>query len=223
MKEPTNFEYIWREWITPLISDLQNQMDTNFVKQCDVKIRDISKIETVAEKYYQKKRREAKNTFYGEYKKENSDDEHWMDFHKLAAVLCRTLIEYKVFDFDVDKCQQYINDNNIDKYNTNWVVKNALVNFRLAFYTSVVFLYQSMLFQYSSENPELFEKLKQQGKLDLYDTQKKDYIPNTVQESFENCLVLDLAKRDIGNRSFDYFMYAIIMYQLEEHNKHLLS
>ena len=43
-----------------------------------------------------------------------------------------------------------------------------------------------------------------------------------VKESFENCIILDLAKRDIGNRSFDYFMYAIIMYQLEEHNKSLL-
>lgn len=148
-----------------------------------------------------------------------------MDFHKLAAILCRTLIEYKVFNFDVDKCRQYINDNNIDKYNTNWVVKNALVNFRIAFYTSVVFLYQSMLFRYSTENKELFEKLKEQSKLDLYDTQAQaqECAPNTVQESFENCIVLDLAKRDIGNRSFDYFMYAIIMYQLEEHNKQLLS
>ena len=43
-----------------------------------------------------------------------------------------------------------------------------------------------------------------------------------VKESFENCIILDLAKRDINNHSFDYFMYAIIMYQLEEHNKNYL-
>lgn len=54
MKEPTNFEYIWREWIVALISDLQKQMDRDFIEKCNVEIRDMSKIETAAEKYYQK-------------------------------------------------------------------------------------------------------------------------------------------------------------------------
>ncbi len=222
MEKTTNFNFIWEKWVVPTIADLKGQMDPLFVSQCDVQVRNLSKLAIDAEHYYQRKRKEAKNTFYGSYNEENSNDKHRMDFHKLSAVLCRTLIEYKVFDFDVKKCEQYVAQN-IDKYDTDWVVRNALINFRLAFYASVVFLYKSMLYEYSKDNPEMFNKLNQQQKLDLYDSQKRTFKPNTVQESFENCIVLDLAKRDIGNRSFDYFMYAIIMYQLEEHNKHLLS
>lgn len=150
-----------------------------------------------------------------------SNDDHRMDFHKIAALICRTMIEYKVFIFDVERCKQYA-DKNIDEYNTDWVVKNALVNFRLAFYSSIVFLYQSMLYTYSSKDEKIFGKLQQKKCLDLYNADKKQPSANTVQESFENCIVLDLAKRDIANRSFDDFMYAIIMYQLEEHNIHLL-
>lgn len=142
-----------------------------------------------------------------------------MDFHKISAILCRTLIEYKVYDFDEKLCKEYI-DKNIDSYNTDWVVKNALINFRLAFYSSVVFMFHAMQFELYKENKDLFELLEQKGKLSLYETNISNN--SKVKESFENCIVLDLAKRDIGNHSFDYFVYAIIMYQLEEHNKNLL-
>ena len=77
-----------------------------------------------------------------------------------------------------------------------------------------------MQFEYYKNDKYLFELLEQQGNLNLYDTHMSN--DSKVKESFENCIVLDLAKRDIGNYSFDYFMYAIIMYQLEEHNKELL-
>lgn len=142
-----------------------------------------------------------------------------MDFHKIGAIICRTLIEYKVFDFDVNRCKEYV-DQHISSYDTDWVVKNALINFRLAFYSSIVFLYQSMRFVYSKSNNELYNALCKRGKLDLYGIYNSK--EGEVKESFENCIVLDLAKRDIGNHSFDYFMYAIILYQLEEHNKNLL-
>lgn len=94
------------------------------------------------------------------------------------------------------------------------------MNYRLAFYGSVVFMFHSMQFEYHERDSVLFELLEKKGKLNLYETN----LPNNgkVKESFENCIILDLAKRDNGNRSFDYFMYAIIMYQLEEHNKNLL-
>lgn len=219
MDEISNFKYIWTEWIVPLIGDLYAQIDEKFRKYCNVRIRNLDEISNNAERYYQHKREEVKRVFYGEYHKGDSETEHRMDFHKISAIICRTLVEYKVYDFDEKLCQEYV-DNNIDKYNTDWVVKNALINFRLAFYSSVVFMFHSMQFEYYKDNIELFKLLEKKGKLDLYET----HISNCdrVKESFENCIILDLAKRDIGNHSFDYFMYAIIMYQLEEHNKNLL-
>lgn len=201
-------------------------MDDEFKRYCHASIRDLNKIRIDAEKYYQKKRALVKKEFYGEYHKGDSETDHRMDFHKIGAIICKTLIEHKVYDFDTDCCEKYVKQKN-DPCDTDWVVRNALINFRLAFYGSVVFLFQAMRFEYSKNNPSLYKKLSQKGKLDLYkinlNAEKSDAIClRPVKESFENCVVLDLAKRDIGNRSFDYFMYAIILYQLEEHNKNLL-
>lgn len=226
MEELSNFQYIWEQWIVPLIDDLYSQMDDGFKRYCHASIRDLNKIRIDAEKYYQKKRALAKKEFYGEYHKGDSETDHRMDFHKIGAIICKTLIEHKVYDFDTDCCEKYVKQKN-DPCDTDWVVRNALINFRLAFYGSVVFLFQAMRFEYSKNNPSLYKKLSQKGKLDLYkinlNAEKSDAIClRPVKESFENCIVLDLAKRDIGNRSFDYFMYAIILYQLEEHNKNLL-
>lgn len=226
MEELSNFQYIWKQWIVPLIDDLYSQMDDEFKRYCHARIRDLNKICIDAEKYYQKKRALVKKEFYGEYHKGDSETDHRMDFHKIGAIICKTLIEHKVYDFDTDCCKKYVEQKN-DPYDTDWVVKNALINFRLAFYGSVVFLFQAMRFEYSKDYPSLYKELSQKGKLDLYKiklkTEKSDIAClKPVKESFENCIVLDLAKRDIGNRSFDYFMYAIILYQLEEHNKNLL-
>lgn len=218
MTELSNFKYIWKEWITPLIYDLYNQTDKNFKEKCNLKIRNLDDICVKAEQYYQRKRKEAKEIFYGNYSEGDSKTLHRMDFHKISAIICRTLIEYKVFDFDEIICKEYIN--NINAYDTDWAVKNALINYRLAFYSSVVFMFHSMQFEYNKKDKKLFESIKNKNCLNLYETHISNN--NKVKESFENCVILDLAKRDINNRSFDIFMYAIIMYQLEEHNKSLL-
>lgn len=226
MSELSNFQYIWKHWIVPLIDDLLSKMDQTFRQECNVKIRDLDKICEAAEKYYQVKRAQVKKEFYGEYHKGDSETDHRMDFHKIGAIICKTLMEYKVYDFDMDQCKKYVERKN-DPYDTDWVVKNALINYRLAFYGSVVFLFHAMIFEYSRTNPELSKKLADREKLDLYkcgSNLEKEKAENekSVKESFENSIVLDLAKGDVGNRSFDYFMYAIILYQLEEHNKNLL-
>ena len=219
MESKSNFRYIWTTWITPLVNDIYIQSDPKFREYCNIRIRNLDRICDDAEIYYQQKREEAKRVFYGEYHRGDSETEHRMDFYKISAVICRTLIEYKVYDFDENLCREYI-DKNIDSYDTDWGVRNALINFRLAFYSSVMFMFHAMQFEYYKENTGLFELLNKKGKLDLYETHA--FNDDKIKESFENCIILDLAKRDIGNHSFDYFMYAIIMYQLEEYNRNLL-
>ena len=218
MEETTNFQFIWAQWISPLVDDLYSQLDDEFKNYCNVKIRNLDKICIKAEKFYLRKREEVKRIFYGEYHKGESAIRHRMDFHKIGAIICRTLIEYKVYDFNSIFCKEYVN-RNISIYNTDWVVRNALINFRLAVYGSVVFLYHAMQFEYFKSDKLLYNKLCQKGRLDLYNVNEYN---EKAKESFENCIVLDLAKQDIGSQSFDYFMYAIILYQLEEHNKNLL-
>lgn len=76
--------------------------------------------------------------------------------------------------------------------------------------------------QYETTDTDFYNKLADAENLDLYEP-SIDPKEKTVKESFENCMVLDLAKRDIENQSFDYLMYGIVLYQLEQHNKYVLS
>ena len=200
-----DFDFIWDNWMVPLINKLPNQMDAEFKEKTGFSIRDLEPIKVAASKYFVDKRDSVKKEYYGNYPSVVLD-KHLMDFHKLSSVLCRTMIENKVYTYDVNLCIQY------------WLVHNALINFRLAFYSSIVLLYQSMLFRLEPSEKELYEKLKAQKRLNLYTA----ISAAKTHESFENSLVLDLAKRDINNRSFDCFLYSTIMYQLEEYNKMLL-
>lgn len=216
----TNFQFVWENWIEPLADDIYNQISKDFIDRCNVEKRNMAELRKGAERYYKERRKALKINFYGKDYEEEWLKPHRMDFHKLSSILCRTLIEYKIFDFDVAECEKMAAE--IDKTDTDWLVKNALVNFRMAFYTSIVFLYQSMLFKYSEKAPEITKALRDKKKLELYNQVQKDDVEGRIHESFENCMVLDLAKRDISNRSFDFLMYATIMYQLEEYNKVLL-
>lgn len=226
MDNISNFQYIWKEWLIPLAQKLYSQMDENFKKECNVKINNFDDIYPYAESFYQRKRKQLKRDFYGEYKIGDAEYNS-MDFHKIGAIICQTLIEYKVFSFDAKKCKKYI-EKNINQNNTDWVVRNALINFRFAFYSSVVFLFHAMRYECHENNTKLFNALNKKGKLNLYEINVFDGINNLlkegeVKESFENCVVLDLAKRFLQGHSFDCLMYAVILYQLEIYNKIILQ
>lgn len=218
MQDQSNFSYIWDTWIEPLIETIMAQADGDFINTANLQRRSREELHDISEKFFLQKRHELKCEYYGSNYKQNGTG-GLMDFHKLSSVLCRTLIEYKVFKFDIDcgiKMAGTKKSTDID-----WFVKNTLINYRLAFYASVVFLYQSMLFLYSDSDKGLFDKLTKKKKLDLYSTLNK--IPeNKVHASFENSVVLGLSKRDISGHSFDLLLYATMMYQLEEYNKLLL-
>lgn len=210
-----NFEFIWDKWIVPTIRKVFAQMSDEFKQQCNAQILNCSEIKAKAERYFQERRAQLKDDYYGQ-EGEKGNEEHRMDFYKLSAIVCRTMVEYKTVVFDLEKCEKY--SLSIDSHDTNWLVKNSLINYRIAFLSSVVFLYNSMLFKYK-DDPKLNQKLRKQRRLVLYDSTQD----LGLHESFENYMVLDLAKRDIQNRSFDYFMYAANMFQLAEYNGILLS
>ena len=143
VEDLTNFEFIWEKWVEHVADKLQAKMDEEFCKKCKVKKRDLTAIKDEAEAYFKERRKELKLTFYGEAPKDDTDRKRRkMDFHKLSALLCRTLMEFKVFEFDIDACEEMIKT--IRKTETDWLVSNALINFRVAFYVSVNFLYQSI-------------------------------------------------------------------------------
>lgn len=205
---------MWDSWIVPIIEEIYNQTNEDFRCACNVEKRNLNDIKYKAEKYYQAKRTELKESFYGNRFKSDFDAEYKMDSHKISAILCRTLMEYKVFTYDIAKCEKYIKEHK-NNLNTEWMSRNALMNYRLAFYVSVMFLYRSMLYEYKESSYKLYRELKNNKTLYFYKADKN----NKITESFESSIILDLAKRDVSNRSFDCLMFSLIMYQLEEYNK----
>lgn len=220
MNSISNFQYIWKEWIVPLVNDLYKQIDVEFINAVKLEIRNLDNLCIPAEKYFLKRRHLLKCEYYGSNYKSDDSMSHMMDFHKLGAVLCRTLIQYKVFDFSVQSCIEIAQKH--EQTDTDWLIKNALANYRVAFYASIVFLYQSMLYIYEKTDRQIYLALTRNKKLDLYSSSQSK-VENRVHESFENSLVLNIAKRDINGRSFDLLTYATLMYQLEKYNKLLIQ
>lgn len=215
----SNFEFIWEKWIVPLINKAFAQMDETFKSAVGAKKVALDKVKPEASKYFQELRSQLKVAYYGDER--DKAEYHRLDFCKLGAVICKTMIEYKVIQFDVDKCKIFTE--NIDSNDTDWLVKNALVNYRIAFYAGIIFLFKSMLFKYKNEE-KLINKLQSAKKLDLYfDYNSKNTNERFNNEKFDNYIILNLAKRDVEKRSFDHFMFSALLLGIEEFNLALIK
>lgn len=144
MLAQSNFSFIWDTWIEPLIADMQSQADCEFIEKTSLKRRRREELFDVSEKFFLQKRHELKCEYYGNNYKENTT-EGLMDFHKLSSILCRTLIEYKVFAFDINCGTEIANTKN--STDIDWFVRNVLINYRLAF-LQVLFFCTSLCFFY---------------------------------------------------------------------------
>lgn len=218
----TNFEFIFNSIICPIVKQIEKEADEEFKKQYNLRIKDLNIVSKKCEMFYQNKREELKKIFYGnKYSNVESDDESFcLDLHKIGAIICYSLIKHKVFifDFDTDKVNKIFKNDSKEK-STDWIISNVLINYKLAFHFSVAFMYYKMIFDADNENcEELRFAIEEQKGLSLY-KEKGNSESEKRHESFSNSVILDLFKRDVKGRSFDYFMYATLLFQLEEYNK----
>ena len=207
-----SYEYIFREIVVPLAEEIAKEVDPDFKIACGFEILDTTPIFNKSNVLFRQKRESLKKMFYGNVFLEKDevldDDNYRLDLHKIASIVCAALIRNKFFWYDEKKAQEYIRDK---KCSTDWKIKNILANYRLAVHASFSVIYNKMLFDLEGKNPKLYKKIEDQQGLYLYRT-------NVEHESFENSIILDFAKRDIGKRSFDYLLYSTLLYQLEEYN-----
>lgn len=212
-----DFDLLFAKIVEPSIQYIKDHVDAEFKNSFNFACKDIAQIHDSCKRFYEDKNEELKKRFYGsKYNHEKSSKgELCFDLHKMGAIICYSLIKYKVFSFDVKAVRNYINRNSIT--DTDYIANNVLANYRLAFHVSVLLVYCKMLYdaQKNGDN-ELYAKLFAQRGLSLY-KKSQDH------DSFKNSVIMDLAKRDTQGRSFDYFMYSTILFQLEEYNKLLLQ
>lgn len=146
-----------------------------------------------------------------------------LDGHKIASILCRSIMGVKPFSFDTDKAKKYIEDNQLEN-DRKWLVNNYLVNYKVAVDSAFGLTMFDLLNKL--DTPELFEafygfspdSLKKEifknGKLSYYNLP----IMRQLHAPFYESVIANMAINDINNRNFDYLGFATILFQLQQYN-----
>ena len=223
-----DFSKIYNNIISKTIEDFENNLEDDYKNFVDFRVINRDKHFNNCNNFFYNKRESLKELYYGKRfildKNKNADSNNYQfDFHKIVSIITCTLIRNKPFVFDVKKANEYksskfpnsktTNFEAVDPVEKKWIIDHILVNYQLAFKVSMIIMWETMLFPFDNGLKE-FEDIRKIMK------SNKDlciYVPNKDQETFENSLILDFAKRDLDNRSFDYFMYSVVLYQLEEY------
>lgn len=223
-----DFSKIYNSIISKAITDFENNLDDEYKKF--VGFRTVKKDKHFKEcnNFFYNKREALKELYYGkrfimDKNKKTDSNNYQFDFHKIVSIITCTLIRNKPFVFDVKKANEYkekqfpnsqITDlDAVDPVEKKWIIDHILINYQFAFRVSMIVLWETMFYSFDNE----LEKFERVRNIMLSQKNLCIYIPNQNQETFENSLILDFAKRDLNNRSFDYFMYSVVLYQLEQY------
>lgn len=200
MKEST-FSYIWDEVVEKAIENVEESLDGaerdkyNFKKNNLNVIkkhvsRDYNDIKSFLKKYYYDTSKSAKNP------------RNRIDNHKIAACICYSLIQNKVFSFDV-----------MDGMPESMFV----ANYEVAYTVSLGFIYTTLLAQYRRLGKfEYADKLAKQGKL---------LVPVTSlgHDEYHDGRIHTLALNDIYGNAFDLLTYSDMMFWIEYYNRQKLE
>lgn len=208
-----SFDFFWNNVIISIKDRALQDVDQDFKESCNLDGKFNDKYKKELEAIYKEKREWLKEIYMPHF------NNPLLDFHKIGAVICRSMIKNKPFKFDVCKAEEYIKKKFKDSKedNTQWFVDNLYINYKVAFYASVGVIFLQIL-RYLIDSDELPSAimLNDRGTLFFYDD-------NERHENFQNSTILALMKNDVLNRDFDYLTYAIMLYQLEEHNKNIIT
>ena len=138
----SKFSKIFNKIVEPLIKQVEEEADKGFKKAANLKVKDLREACLACESFYETKKKELKRLFYGEKYSEKEDDKFLFDIHKVASIVCYSLIKHKVFVFD-----EKIAYEGMEGKETDWIIDNAFINYKLAFYVSVAVIYYKMLFE----------------------------------------------------------------------------
>ena len=208
------FEFIWKNFVVSIIERAASEISSEFINECDLtySFYDFDEYKKNIANYYKEKREWLKAVYMPHSEKP------LLDAHKLGGVLCRSLIANKPFYFDCEKAEKYVCqkfDEGQNLSNVKWFVSNIYVNYKVAFYASLGYIYTELLGKYRvSEMKDYYDELNNNGTLFFYEVSDN-------HESFEDSAILALQKNDILGRKFDYLSYAILLFQLEKHTDYV--
>lgn len=199
-KQRSKSDYIvfYEEFVLPTIETCQNEItDVNFKAEYKPVFLDEESYRKRYAKTFRANRRKLKDLFYG-------DDEHnYLNPMKLAAVLCHTLIDCKPIRFEGNV---NINQNTLSSYNAVWLSNHLLINYKIAFLSSISLVYSQILAEKKPDKESEFVKNGQLAKYGYYD-----------RNSFQTNVIINLARNALLGRDFDDLTFALMMFQWYEY------
>lgn len=200
MKDVT-FRYIWNENILNTISSLEASFDESERVKYNLRVRNLSKLQNQIYEDYDSIKRNLKSNYYDATKGDRADDNR-IDNHKIAACLCYSLLQNKVFGFDVQR---------------DMPQRLFTINYELAYTVSLSFVFTTLVAQYKKVGREdLANKLLEQQKL---------LVPQTSHghDEYHDGRIHALALNDIYGNTFDVLTYSDMMFWIEFYNRQLLE
>ena len=196
-KQKSDYIVFYEEFVLPTIEICKKEIsDSNFEDEYKPIFDEASYRKKYA-KTFRANRRKLKDLFYGD------DDHNYLNPMKLAAVLCHTLIDCKPIKFDGDVV---INESTLSSYNSVWLANNLLINYKIAFLSSISLVYAQIL---AEKKPGKESAIVKKGRLADYGFYDRN--------SFQTNVIINLARNALLGREFDDLMFALMMFQWHEY------
>lgn len=238
--ELTSFDHIWEKVVFPVSQTVLTESDPDFAEACALQLRPSEEWKEELYQKYLDLRKQLKDVCYGPTTDHRSPEE-FLDGRKIAAVLCFALTSQKGFLFRTEEAWQFAMSKRealADPVKFNlWAVRNVYANYKLAFCASLQLVYLTLMRDLlveagldekkrclqtprSTEQEtarRLAKALNKRGHLAPYFRR----LPSRG-DSFDVNIVIGLARADLSARDLDMFLFAMQLYQIEEHTMDLL-
>lgn len=200
MKDET-YKYIWNEIILKTIASLENLFTEEDKAQYGFSIRNLKSLEKNIFSDYNSIKRQLKRDYY-DASKSDRNPKNRIDNHKIAACICYSLLQNKVFIFEVH----------------DGMPKNMFtINYELAYTVSLGFIFTTLVAQYKNIGREdLANKLLEQQSLVVP-------ITSAGHDEYHDGRIRTLALNDVYGNTFDVLMYSDMMFWIEYYNRQTIE
>lgn len=229
-----SFDHIWDKVVQSVTTTVLSESDKYFREYCNLQLKSTEKWRGELYNAYQHLRGQLKDICYGA--SDHRSPEELLDGRKIAAVLCASLIFEKGIQFDTVKAQEFTERKRRELADQHvlfnqWAVGNVYINYKLAYYASLQLVYLTLMrdllikaglkdlgqrelslekSQEREEAKKLASQLNRWGHLVSYSQPLRG-------DGFDVNIIIGLARTDMSMKDLDMFMFAMQLYQIEEH------
>lgn len=194
-----SFDYIWSHVICQTRDSLYEHYLSKYNEDFKLAKNSSVDLKERVSQQYELSKKIVKEDYYEKTKRKTD----LIDQHKIASCFCKSLIDVKLFKYDIT--------------NKNIPSDLALINYELAYAASLGVIYILLIdYYYEQGKSECAQKLIRQHTLK---------VPPTSQghDSYNKGRIKTLAINDMYGNGFDLLTYADMLFWIEFYNKQLIE